>query len=480
MTPWQRIQDLPGGWASLRSPTLSSLSAIWRDQHNRLKNTEAYAEFVHVLQREWAIETGVIEGLYAVDRGVTQILIEHGIVESLIPIGATNIPRERLVSLIEDQRSVVEGLFDFVKQGRPITTSYIKEIHAALTRSQDTVKVIDSLGRQAEVRLLSGDWKKLPNNPLRPDGVVHRNCPPEHVASEVERLVEMHEAHEAVGVAPEVEAAFLHHRFTQIHPFQDGNGRVARAVASLVFLRAGWFPVSIDRDQRAPYIEALENADDGNMRPLVMLFAALQEAAFRRAISLSTDAIHASFEKQVIDAAADRMRKRAERQRKALAAVFITADQLKGAASVRLDQTASKLVQELGPLSEGFRAWAQASGTVNDFWFRAAALDIARRRQYYADVRSYRGWVRLKIVEDRQTDIVISFHAVGYDFAGVMAASAFMVTKETVGEIQVHTRHVLQNDGNPIKFALLDRDSIVDSNSRHCSIVCFSDSLEGA
>ena len=42
---------------------------------------------------------------------------------------------------------------------------------------------------------------------------------------------------------PEVEAAWLHHRFGQIHPFQDGNGRVARALATMIFLRAGFVPL---------------------------------------------------------------------------------------------------------------------------------------------------------------------------------------------------------------------------------------------
>jgi Fic family protein len=46
-----------------------------------------------------------------------------------------------------------------------------------------------------------------------------------------------------------VQAAWLHHRFTQIHPFADGNGQVARAIASLVFIEAGWFPLILKRDE---------------------------------------------------------------------------------------------------------------------------------------------------------------------------------------------------------------------------------------
>ena len=56
-------------------------------------------------------------------------------------------------------------------------------------------------------------------------------------------------------------AAWVRHRFTQIHPFQDGNGRVARLLATLVFSRAEWLPLVVRRDDRVRYLDALEAAD---------------------------------------------------------------------------------------------------------------------------------------------------------------------------------------------------------------------------
>ncbi|NEO28856.1 MAG: Fic family protein [Symploca sp. SIO3C6] len=86
--------------------------------------------------------------------------------------------------------------------------------------------------------------------------------------------------HREQKVPPEVEAAWLHHRFTQIHPFQDGNGRVARCLASLVFIQDGWFPLVLTRDNRADYIAALEQADHGNLSDLINLFSKSQKQAF--------------------------------------------------------------------------------------------------------------------------------------------------------------------------------------------------------
>jgi Fic family protein len=88
-----------------------------------------------------------------------------------------------------------------------------------------------------------------------------------------------------------VEAAWLHHRFTQIHPFQDGNGRIARALASLIFIRKRWFPLIIDRDTRAEYIEALENSDGSNLQELIGLFVSVQKKSFIKALSISEDVL---------------------------------------------------------------------------------------------------------------------------------------------------------------------------------------------
>ena len=106
-------------------------------------------------------------------------------------------------------------------------------------------------------------------------------------ASQMDRLVSIHLSHD--GKLPEVEAAWLHHRFTQIQPFQDGNGRIARALATLLFVKAGWFPLVVRDRERTRYIGALEKADSGNLQPLVEYFARLQKQEFLRALSIAED-----------------------------------------------------------------------------------------------------------------------------------------------------------------------------------------------
>lgn len=284
---WQPIEDLPADWSTLRSDELAALLRVWKVQRTRLDGTAALAEFQARMIRSWSIETGILERLYTLDLGVTLTLVERGFDAALIGHGDTDLPPSQLITILGDHREAAEGLFQFVKQERTLSQTHIRALHQVITRHQDAVDAIDTPGNAVRVPLLKGAYKKLPNNPGTPGTaeVRHEYCPPEHVESEMQRLVELHLNH--TDVPFEIEAAWLHHRFAQIHPFQDGNGRVARALATLVCLRAGAFPLMIQRQDKPAYIKALEQADQGDLHPLVILFRRQQNDAFVKALSLS-------------------------------------------------------------------------------------------------------------------------------------------------------------------------------------------------
>ena len=284
---WRPIEDLSATDLANEDSELPALVEVWNEWRTELERRdkgETMMRFDARLRRTWAIETGVIERLYDIDRGTTQILVERGLDAALIPHGATDRPSEAVVAMIRDQHEAVEGLFAFVKGQRLLSTSYIKELHAALTRHQPTTTGIDSQGRVVEIPLRRGEWKRHPNNPTRPDGQVHEYCPPEQVASEMDRLVTLQAMHMDRAVPAVTEAAWLHHRFTQIHPFQDGNGRVARCLATLVMIKAGAFPLVVTRDQRTPYLDALEHADGGCLVDLVQMFVDIERRTFVQAL----------------------------------------------------------------------------------------------------------------------------------------------------------------------------------------------------
>ena len=423
---WRHIEDIPEDWKGLASPELKTLASIWQEHASGLAASQILQRFNDRLARHWAIETGIIEGLYKIDRGVTELLIEKGIESALIPHGTTDKPAEEIVAVLKDHQDVLEGLFDFVGSRRSLSTSYIKEVHQALCIHQDEVEAMDSQGRLVRVAMRKGAWKLHPNNPRRPDGQLHEYCPPEHVAAEMDWLIELHLQHTENGVPPEVEAAWLHHRFSQIHPFQDGNGRVARALATLVLLRAKLFPFTVDRAEREAYISHLERADKADLRPFVDMLIKSQRRALTKALSLSEGLLAEEQDiASLIEAGATRLKEKKQSQRRELEAVYALAAKLELVASQQFQTVASKLQKELQHVDVLYGCEVTVSVPENEHWFYSQVVETAKRLEYYADLRRYHHWLRLRISEAHISNVVVSFHPLGTVFRGVMAVSAF-------------------------------------------------------
>lgn len=70
-------------------------------------------------------------------------------------------------------------------------------------------------------------------------------------------------------------AAYVHLELAHIHPFVDGNGRVARLAMNLALLQAGYPPAVIPPAVRADYIAALVCANNGDTRPFMQLISCM-------------------------------------------------------------------------------------------------------------------------------------------------------------------------------------------------------------
>ena len=270
---WKPIEDLSPEWPALTDSELPAIRQVYEDL--QALDPAATARWEVASHREWAIETGRVEDVYRWDRGTTETLMEKGIIADLIPRKGNDLEPEQIAAIIHDAQEVLEGLFEFVKGDRPLSKSYIHELHQALLKNVHTYRVTDDKGVVVEQKLEKGVYKRWPNSVKVNDGT-HAYCPPEHVEAEMDRLIEWHRRHVMDEVAPEVEAAWLHHRFTQIHPYPDGNGRVARALATLVLIKAGHFPLTIQAEERSPYWDALLVADQGDLAPFVQRIRSIQ------------------------------------------------------------------------------------------------------------------------------------------------------------------------------------------------------------
>src|ERR1017187_3956927 len=287
---WRPIEPLTDVERRIDIAAMRPLYENWRASRKRIQQSSQaqLADFNQRLIRRLSVETGILERLYDLDRGTTEALVAHGFAEELVTRSNTNIEPALLIDLLRDQEAAIQLVIDCSGKTRELTKGLIHELHAILTKHQETTMAVDQLANRFEIALLKGKFKEQPNNPKRPDGAMHEYCPPIHVDSEIENLLKW--MSEYANDDPIIVAAWFHHRFTQIHPYQDGNGRVARALTTLILLRAELLPLVLDRDLRVEYIGALEAADMGSLAELASIFARLERTAIPQALSVDADA----------------------------------------------------------------------------------------------------------------------------------------------------------------------------------------------
>ncbi len=429
---WAPITNLSDEDLDAASSELPALMSVWNEHRGQLSERQV-AEFNGRLNREWAIETGIIERIYTLDEGTTRLMIEQGIDASLIAHDDNGRSPELIAGIIRDHQEAVEWLFEVVRQARPLSTSFIKELHHLMTRKQEYAEGVDMFGRATKIKLRHGAYKQRPNNPTRDDGKTHQYCPPEHIAAEMDRLISFHGKHIAPEVPPDLSAAWLHHRFIQIHPFQDGNGRVARALASLVLIRAAWFPLVVNRKDRPKYIATLEAADTGDLGPLTELIGSLQKRACLAGLSILGEVQREGARlDQMLDALGEKYRTRHEGQRADAGQAKRTSTHLRAIAEAKFSDVRAGLESRDFTAPER-RVFVDTSGDDSErhFWHRYQVVETAGRLDYFANMRDYHDWVRIVfITESGRSEILLSFHTVGRDYGGFVGASMCFYRKQ--------------------------------------------------
>lgn len=427
---WKPIEPLSDEERALDLAAIRPLYDSWRAVRQRLiqSSPASLKRFTDRLVRRLSVETGILERIYDLDRGTTEALVAHGFAEDLVSHSSTNIDPARLIDILRDQEAATQLVMDCVARKRVLTNGFVHELHTVLTQHQDTTTALDQFGTRLAIPLLRGKFKQQPNNPKRPDGGLHEYCPPVQVASEMDKLLAWLEDYEADD--PVIVAAWLHHRFTQIHPYQDGNGRAARALTTLVLLRSDLLPLVIDRDIRTEYIKALEAADSGDLTNLATLFARLERAAILAALSIDVDveiAQDRTLTAAVIRILAAKFGKRQESKQAELRKVNGLAEQLRSRSRRGIENALNELKQPITALSEP-DIYVRDGGPDrnNAHWYKHDVVKTANAAGTAVTFDEAHYFVKASMrVERERLVFVASFHHVGRELSGIMEATAF-------------------------------------------------------
>ena len=426
---WDYI-SFSDNWKTCDTSLLDEIVPSWFARREVLQaNSKEYEEFINRLKRRHAIETGIVERIYDIDKGVTETLINEGFISSLVSHGDTNVPKQKLFNHLQDHLDAVNFIFDIVKENRPLTKSFICELHQLTTRHQDFAEGRDQFGYKTKIALIKGKFKEQENNPTREDNTIIMYCPPEHVDAEMDRLIEIYNELVAKEINPLLIATWVHHAFTTIHPFQDGNGRVVRLIASLILIKNNFFPITVLREEaKIKYIQALEEADNNEPQKLVTYFAEIQKRNIEEALNIkevsntSLNEVTSIFKQKILN-------KQKEKKQQYESMLSVNREKIFEYCSVFLNDYKYKLETEFDKSVAFYIGSANPNDTTKQHYYYEQIVSYAKKHNYFFNRSLPKGYFKFGIeFESKKYELGITIHHFGYD-ESVIAIGAFLEYK---------------------------------------------------
>lgn len=147
-------------------------------------------------------------------------------------------------------------------KGIPLTQNFIRTLHKTLLREDYTVYRTLPGGEITSYVIHAGQYKTRPNSVITRYGERFEYASPEETPALMTDLVTWYNEAELSGKYTPVElAAIFHYRFIRIHPFEDGNGRIARMMVNYILSRHNYPMVVVRSRKKNEYLEALHKTD---------------------------------------------------------------------------------------------------------------------------------------------------------------------------------------------------------------------------
>lgn len=189
--------------------------------------------------------------------GNTLTLIETKVVlEDGIAIGGKEL---REIYEVINHKKAYEYVKKCIFSKKPLTENIVKDLHAILTENI----IVGGIYRNEEVRISGAGFTPPLGN---------------------EMYMQIKNFYEDLKIKdmelnPIELAAWTHAEFVRIHPFVDGNGRTSRLLMNYQLLQNGYLPISVAKENRLDYYNALEKyAVNGDLTDFADLVAELEEA----------------------------------------------------------------------------------------------------------------------------------------------------------------------------------------------------------
>lgn len=221
---------------------------------------EVLSSFDNSFNIEYAHNSTAIEG------NTLTLIQTKTIIEDGLSVGGKEL---REIYEIANHAKAFAYVQKCVADGKPLDENIVKDIHALLMENI----LVGGVYRNVEVRITGAGHKPpVPSEMYRQVKNFFADLPYKTELNAVEL------------------AAWTHAEFVRIHPYTDGNGRTSRMIMNYQLMANGFLPVSIAKENRLEYFEALEAyAVNGDLAPFAEMVAGLEQQRLEEYIAIAEE-----------------------------------------------------------------------------------------------------------------------------------------------------------------------------------------------
>ncbi|MDE6329397.1 MAG: Fic family protein [Muribaculaceae bacterium] len=167
---------------------------------------------------------------------------------------------------LEDMKAHNVGLKMMIEEAsnseRQLSENFIRQLHHTLLREDYKVYRVSDTGAVTSYTVHAGQYKTRPNSVITATGERFEYASPEETPALMHDLIEWYKEEEIKKELTPIQlAAVFHYRYIRIHPFEDGNGRIARLLVNYILRRHNYPMIVVKTKNKQHYLNALNQCD---------------------------------------------------------------------------------------------------------------------------------------------------------------------------------------------------------------------------
>lgn len=187
--------------------------------------------------------------------GQTEVLLLFGKTVSQVDIHDAEFMKAHAVCLTMVREALADGM-------KALTGAFIRQLHQTMLRADYQVHRNLPGGITTSYTVHAGKYKTRHNSVITRYGERFDYASPEETPAMMTDLVDWYnEERSADNLTPSQLAALFHYRFIRIHPFEDGNGRIARLLMNFILASFGYPMLVVRSRMKNDYLDALHATD---------------------------------------------------------------------------------------------------------------------------------------------------------------------------------------------------------------------------